>query len=54
MSKEVLIFLHMDDKDPGYIAVHLQKNNIPYRVVRGYTCSGIQQGSTAQEVGGHN
>ncbi|MFB0996407.1 MAG: hypothetical protein QMC30_07035 [Porticoccaceae bacterium] len=36
MSREVLIFLHMDDKDPGYIADHLQKNNIPYRVVRGY------------------
>ena len=36
MSKEVLIFLHMDDKHPGYIADHLQKNNIAYRVVRGY------------------
>ena len=28
MSKEVLIFLYMDDKHPGYIADHLQKNNI--------------------------
>lgn len=36
MTKQVLIFLHMDDEHPGYIADHLQKKNIPYRIVRGY------------------
>jgi GMP synthase-like glutamine amidotransferase len=41
MSKEVLIFLHMDDKHPGYIANYLETNNIPYRVVRGYAGDSI-------------
>ncbi|MBT7752028.1 MAG: C26 family cysteine hydrolase domain-containing family, partial [Porticoccaceae bacterium] len=26
----------MDDEHPGYIADHLEKKNIPYRIVRGY------------------
>ena len=36
MGKEVLIFLHMDDEHPGYIADYLQSKKIPYRIVRGY------------------
>jgi len=36
MTKKVLIFLHMDDEHPGYIADYLQRKNIPYRIVRGY------------------
>lgn len=36
MLKEVLIFLHMDDEHPGYIATFLQRENIPYRIIRSY------------------
>lgn len=36
MSKEVLIFLHMDDEHPGYIAKFLQEMKIPFRVIRSY------------------
>jgi GMP synthase-like glutamine amidotransferase len=36
MTKQVLIFLHMDDEHPGYIGHYLKRNNIPYRIVRGY------------------
>ena len=43
MGKEVLIFLHMDDKHPGYIADHLQRQKIPYRIIRGYAGDPIPQ-----------
>ena len=43
MSKEVLIFLHMDDKHPGYIADYLQRQKIPYRIIRGYAGDPIPQ-----------
>lgn len=36
MNKEVLIFLHMDDEHPGYIADYLRQTNIPYRIIRAY------------------
>jgi GMP synthase-like glutamine amidotransferase len=36
MQKEVLIFLHMDDQHPGYIADYLTRKNIPYRIIRSY------------------
>ena len=36
MTKEVLIFLHMNDQHPGYIADYLQRQNIPCRIIRGY------------------
>lgn len=36
MDRQVLIFLHMDDQSPGYIADYLQSHNIPYRIVRSY------------------
>ncbi|MFP6826884.1 MAG: type 1 glutamine amidotransferase [Pseudohongiellaceae bacterium] len=36
MDKEVLIFLHMDDEHPGYIADYFLQRNIPRRIVRCY------------------
>lgn len=36
MGKEVLVFLHMDDEHPGYIADYLQRRGIPFRVIRPY------------------
>ena len=36
MKKEVLIFLHMDDESPGYIADFLQKKKISFRLLRCY------------------
>ena len=41
MDGQVVIFLHMDDQYPGYIADFLQAQNIPYRVVRSYTGESI-------------
>ena len=43
MNKEVLIFLHMDDKHPGYIADFLERKSIPYRIVRPYQGDTIPQ-----------
>ena len=43
MKKEVLIFLHMNDEHPGYIADFLAANNIPYRVIRSYNNELIPQ-----------
>ncbi len=43
MNKEVLIFLHMDDKHPGYIADYLQQHSIPYRIIRPYQGDSIPQ-----------
>ena len=34
MQRQVLIFLHMDDRHPGYIADYLHNHSIPYRIVR--------------------
>ncbi|MDA9919619.1 type 1 glutamine amidotransferase [Porticoccaceae bacterium] len=34
MQRQVLIFLHMDDRHPGYIADYLDKQQIPYRIIR--------------------
>ena len=36
MNKEVLIFLHMDDEHPGFIANFLQHANIQFRIIRSY------------------
>ncbi len=36
MTPEVLIFLHMDDPSPGYIADFLTQHAIPYRLLRCY------------------
>lgn len=41
MSGEVLIFLHMDDEHPGYIADFLQQKAIPYRIIRAYSGESI-------------
>lgn len=35
MTKKVLIFIHTDDRDAGYIADFLTDRNIPYRIIRG-------------------
>ncbi len=35
-EREVLIFLHMDDDGPGYIADFLTARKIPYRILRSY------------------
>ena len=35
MTKTVLIFIHTDDRDPGYIADFLTDRYIPYRIIRG-------------------
>ena len=43
MNKEVLIFLHMNDERPGYIADFLEAKNIPYRVIRSYQDETIPQ-----------
>ena len=43
MKKEVLIFLHMNDKGPGYITDFLAANNIPFRLLRGYDNEPIPQ-----------
>jgi hypothetical protein len=43
MTRQVLIFLHMDDEDPGYIADYLYKKGIPYRIVRSYQGEAIPQ-----------
>lgn len=36
MHRQVIIFLHMDDQSPGYIADFLLAQNVPYRIVRSY------------------
>ena len=36
VNREVLIFLHMDDKHPGFIANFLQQANIQFRIIRSY------------------
>ena len=36
MSKQVVIFLHMDDESPGYIGDYLQRQKIPHCLIRGY------------------
>lgn len=36
MDRQVIIFLHMDDQSPGYIADFLSARNIPYQIVRSY------------------
>ena len=36
MQKDVLIFLHMADEHPGYIADYLMQRNISYRIIRSY------------------
>ncbi|MGK0500380.1 MAG: GMP synthase-like glutamine amidotransferase [Oceanicoccus sp.] len=43
MNKEVLIFLHMDDEHPGYIADFLQQKSISYRIIRPYQGDSIPQ-----------
>jgi len=43
MTRQVLIFLHMDDKHPGYIADYLSKNEISYRIIRSYRGEAIPQ-----------
>ena len=43
MTRQVLIFLHMDDEHPGYIADYLYKKGIPYRIVRSYQGDAIPQ-----------
>jgi GMP synthase-like glutamine amidotransferase len=43
MTKEVLIFLHMDDEHPGYIADFLRQKSIPYRIIRPYQGDTIPQ-----------
>ena len=43
MTREVLIFLHMDDKNSGYIGDYLQRQKIPFRVVRSYADESIPQ-----------
>ncbi|WP_339670471.1 type 1 glutamine amidotransferase [Dasania marina] len=43
MTKEVLIFLHMNDKSPGYIADFLAEKAVPYRVIRSYNNEPIPQ-----------
>ena len=43
MTRQVLIFLHMDDEHPGYIADYLYKKGIPYRIVRSYQGEAIPQ-----------
>ena len=35
MTKMVLIFIHTDDRDPGYIADFLTDKNISYQIIRG-------------------
>ena len=34
MKRQVVIFLHMDDKHPGYIADYLHNRQIPFRIIR--------------------
>ena len=36
VNREVLIFLHMDDEHPGFIANFLQHANIQFRIIRSY------------------
>lgn len=36
MTREVLIFLHMDDEHPGYILDFLKQRSIPTRIIRSY------------------
>ena len=36
MSRQVIIFLHMDDRHPGYILDRLEYHKIPVKIVRGY------------------
>ncbi|MDH5738097.1 MAG: type 1 glutamine amidotransferase [Gammaproteobacteria bacterium] len=36
MTREVLIFMHMDDPNPGFIANYLEAQTIPFRIVRSY------------------
>ena len=36
VNREVLIFLHMDDEHPGFIAKFLQHANIQFRIIRSY------------------
>ena len=43
MQKDVLIFLHMDDDYPGYIADFLDRKKIPYRIIRGYRNEAIPE-----------
>lgn len=43
MSKEVLIFLHMDDAHPGYIADFLTQRKISYRLIRSYAGESVPQ-----------
>ena len=43
MSKQIFIFLHMDDDHPGYIADFLQEKKIPFRIIRAYAGDVIPQ-----------
>jgi GMP synthase-like glutamine amidotransferase len=43
MSKQVLIFLHMDDEYPGYIADFLHMREIPFHIIRPYAGDVIPQ-----------
>ena len=36
MTREVLVFLHMDDKNSGYIGDYFQRQKIPFRIIRSY------------------
>ncbi|MAJ87743.1 MAG: type 1 glutamine amidotransferase [Cellvibrionales bacterium TMED148] len=36
MKRQIIIFMHMDDEHPGYIADYLHQKNIAVRVIRAY------------------
>ena len=36
MTRQIIVFMHMDDENPGYIADFLQQRNIQVRLIRAY------------------